>query len=68
MSSELWQYSATELAKMIRSKDVTSEEVVEDHLKRIEEVNPKLNAITAVLEESALSEARRADQTEPEGP
>ena len=68
MSSELWQYSATELAKMIRSKDVTSEEVVEDHLKRIEEVNPKLNAITAVLEESALSEARRADQTEPVGP
>ena len=56
MSSELWQYSATELAKMIRNKDVTSEEVVEDHLKRIEEVNPKLNAITAVLEESALSE------------
>ena len=68
MSSELWQYSATELAKMIRSKDVTSEEVVEDHLKRIEEVNPKLNAITAVLEESALSEARRADQAEPVGP
>ena len=40
MSGELWQYSATELARMIRSKDVTSEEVVKDHLERIEEVNP----------------------------
>ena len=68
MSDQLWQYSASELAKMIRKKEVSSEEVVQDHLQRIEEVNPKLNSITIVLEESSLAEARKADQSEPVGP
>ena len=66
MSSELWQYSATELAKMIRSKDVTSEEVVEDHLKRIEEVNPKLNAVIHCYLEEARQAASQPDL--PDGP
>ena len=68
MSDQLWQYSASELAKMIRNKDVSSEEVVQDHLQRIGEVNPKLNSITIVLEDSSLAEARKADQSEPVGP
>ena len=58
MSEQLWEFSASELAKMIRSKDVSSEEVIKDHLKRIDEVNPKLNAVTVVLEETALDFAR----------
>ena len=38
--NELNQKSATELAELIKSKEVSSKEVVEAHLKRIEEVNP----------------------------
>jgi Asp-tRNA(Asn)/Glu-tRNA(Gln) amidotransferase A subunit family amidase len=38
--TELWRMSATELAEAIRSGQVSSREVVEAHLRRIEEVNP----------------------------
>ena len=37
--------SATSLARAIRTRDVSSEEVVEAHLRRIAEVNPSLNAV-----------------------
>ena len=59
--NELNQKSATELADLIKSKKVSSKEVVEAHLKRIEEVNPEINAITVTLEESATDLAEKAD-------
>ena len=59
--NELNQKSATELAELIKSKEVSSKEVVETHLKRIEEVNPEINAITVTLEESAIELAKKAD-------
>jgi Asp-tRNA(Asn)/Glu-tRNA(Gln) amidotransferase A subunit family amidase len=43
MSNELWRHSATELAELIRKKDVSSREVVESHLNRIEAVNPAVS-------------------------
>ena len=61
MSEELWSRSATELARLIQKKDVSSVEVIESHLRRIEAVNPSVNAITVVLDESALEAARKAD-------
>ena len=57
----LCKKSATELADLIRKKEVSSKEVVEAHFNRISEVNPYLNAITLTLEESALEAAERAD-------
>ena len=59
--NELNQKSATELAELIKSKEVSSKEVVETHLKRIEEVNPEINAITVTLEDSATELAKKAD-------
>ena len=47
--NELNKKSATELAELIKSKEVSSKEVVETHLKRIEEVNPEINAVTVTL-------------------
>ena len=46
-SSELANYDATGLAELVRKKQVTPLELVEDVLKRIERVNPKLNAVLA---------------------
>ncbi|MFT7219799.1 MAG: Asp-tRNA(Asn)/Glu-tRNA(Gln) amidotransferase A subunit family amidase [Candidatus Azotimanducaceae bacterium] len=43
MTDPLWQYSAGMLAQLIRKKDVSSREVVESHLSRIEAINDKLN-------------------------
>jgi len=62
----LCKKSATELADLIRKKEVSSKEVVEAHFNRISEVNPYLNAITLTLEESALEAAERADNANEE--
>lgn len=60
-SAELWRMSATELAGAIRSGQVSSREVIEAHLRRIEAVNPSINAITAILAEEAVAAAEAAD-------
>ena len=59
--------SATELAEAIRSGQVSSREVVEAHLRRIEEVNPAVDAVPAVLGEQALEGARAADRAAADG-
>jgi len=68
MVDELWKKSATELAELINSKQISSREVIESHLARIEAVNEKVNAITVVLAESALEAADAADKTGSSGP
>jgi amidase len=58
---EIIYSSATELARAIREREVSSEEVVEAHLARIEEVNPKLNAVVQLTADAARARAREAD-------
>jgi amidase len=53
--------SATTLAKIIRAKEVSSEEVVNAYLRRIGAVNPKLNAIVQLTAETARVQAKEAD-------
>ena len=62
MEVPLWQWSATNLAKAIREKRISSQEVIQAHLDRIEAVNHKVNAVTVVLEEDALRSASEADK------
>jgi amidase len=64
---ELWRLSATELARAIRTRQVASREVVEAHLRRIEAVDPSVNAITRVLAEAALAAATAADRATARG-
>src|SRR5690349_16792214 len=59
--TELIDTSAIALAKAIRTKQVSSAAVVEADLRRIEEVNPRLNAIVQ-LSDTARAEARAADE------
>jgi len=58
--TELWRMSGTELAEAIRSGQVSSREVVEAHLRRIDEVNPAVNAVPVVLGDRALEAAQQA--------
>jgi hypothetical protein len=51
-----------ELAQAIRSKRVSSQDLIEAHLRRIEAVNPSINAVTVVLGEEALHGAKQADE------
>src|SRR6266508_2772749 len=61
-STELWRMGATQLADAIRSGEASSREVIEAHLRRIEEVNPSINAVTVLLDEHALEAAKAADR------
>ncbi|HYA98932.1 MAG TPA: amidase family protein, partial [Ktedonobacteraceae bacterium] len=61
-ATDLWRMSAKELAEAIRSRQISSQEVVEAHLRRIEAVNPSVNAVTVVLGEQAIEAAKAADR------
>src|ERR1700681_1567342 len=59
---EICFMNATALVEMLRTKKVSSVEVVKAHLSQIARVNQKVNAIvTLVEEEQLLAEARAAD-------
>jgi amidase len=54
--------SGTEQARMIRNGEVSSVELVNAHLQRIEHINPSLNAVVEVLADEARKTARRTDE------
>ena len=56
--AELWQMSGLELGAAIASKEVSAAEALEAILKRVEAVNPKVNAIVTVSAETARKEAQ----------
>jgi len=60
LSEELTKLSATKLAAMIRARAVSPVEVVEAHLRRIESLNPRLNAVVTHAS-NALDLAREAE-------
>ncbi len=59
---DLWQLGAADLAAAIRDRSVSSRDVVDAHLARIEAVNPKLNAVTVTLADNARRAAADADR------
>src|ERR1700737_2802594 len=61
--SEICFMRATDLAAMIREKKLSAREVMEAHLRQIEKVNPKVNAIVTLVDENHLmAQAREADE------
>ncbi|MEA2330982.1 MAG: amidase [Thermoleophilaceae bacterium] len=52
---------AVRQADMVRRGDVSSRELVELYLERIERLDPELNAFRTVSDERALADARQAD-------
>lgn len=61
MATELIKLSAARLAEKIASGEVTSVEVTEAHLARIEAVDEKVHAFLHVDREGALAQAREVD-------
>jgi len=66
-SSEICFMTATELARLVRAKELSATEVLEAHLTQIEQVNPKVNAIVTLLPDQALAQAKTADQATARG-
>ena len=54
--------SATELATRIARREHSAQEVVEAHIQRIEEVNPRINSMTVTRFDEARLEAQQADE------
>ncbi|HKR02455.1 MAG TPA: amidase, partial [Pyrinomonadaceae bacterium] len=50
------------LAKLIRGRELSSREVLEAHLSRIDRINPALNAIVTLNDEGVRERAREADE------
>ena len=60
LSEELTRWSAARLAALIREREASPVEVVEAHLRRVERLNPRLNAVVT-LAPDALERAREAE-------
>ena len=61
-ATEVCFMTATELAQKIRQRELSAVEVMEEHLRQIERVNPTVNAIITLLPERAMDGARAADK------
>jgi Asp-tRNA(Asn)/Glu-tRNA(Gln) amidotransferase A subunit family amidase len=60
--AELWQMSGLDLGEAIAAKEVSATEVLDAILARIEEVNPRVNALVTLAVETARNEAKAADE------
>lgn len=64
--------SAVEMARLIRAGKLSARDVMAAHLKQIESLNPRVNAIVSLVPEMAAAAAARADEmqarNEPLGP
>ncbi len=54
--------STVEMARLIRAKKLSAREALAEHLKQIERVNPKVNAIVTLVPEMAAADAAKADE------
>jgi amidase len=61
MSADLAYAGLARQAELIRAGETSSRELTELHLRRIERLDPTLNAFRVVLAEKALAEAQQAD-------
>ncbi len=71
-TTDLCDLPATVLARMLRDRAVSAREVLDAHLRRIEAVNPSVNAIVTLVPELAIARAAELDDAaakgEPLGP
>ncbi|MFI7532328.1 amidase [Streptosporangium sp. NPDC049376] len=58
----MFYLTALEMLELLRTRQVGAVELLRAHLRRIEEVNPRVNAIVTLAAERALAEAEQADR------
>ena len=66
-SPDICFLSAVEMARLIRRKKLSAREAMAAHLKQIERLNPKVNAIVTFTPEQAAENARKADEAQAHG-
>jgi amidase len=58
---ELLALSATRQASLIRTRKISSRELIQAHLRHVARVNPRINAVVQLLADKALVDAGQAD-------
>src|SRR5208282_640660 len=61
-SSSVCLMSTVEMARLIRTGKLSAREALAAHMKQIERVNPKVNAIVTLVPELAAAAAAKADE------
>lgn len=61
MTDLLWTWSACRLSRAIRRRELSSRELLELYLSRVERYDPAVNAVVTLDADRALADARRAD-------
>jgi hypothetical protein len=59
---ELWRPGASQVAKLVRTREVSAIEVVQAALARLDAVNPALNAVVEHRPEEIMAQARSVDE------
>jgi len=59
--------TAVEMASLIRRKKLSAREAMDAHLKQIDRINPKVNAIVTLIADHARENARKADEAQARG-
>jgi amidase len=67
MDEDLCLTEAVELARLLRSRELSARELLDAFLGRIHRINPALNAIVTLAEEQAGAQARAADEAAARG-
>ena len=65
-SHDTW-LSATQMSKLLRTKQISARELLDLHLRQIERVNPKVNAIVTLVPEIAQQMAKLCDEAAAKG-
>jgi amidase len=61
MHGPLWAWDAVDLARAIRTREISAREAVQASLDRLAAVNPRINAVVETLADEALASAAAAD-------
>ena len=61
MTEDILRLTAVEMSGLLKNRDVSAMEILEAHLARIEECNPTINAIVALSEDVARTQAQSVD-------
>ncbi|HEY6554570.1 MAG TPA: Asp-tRNA(Asn)/Glu-tRNA(Gln) amidotransferase subunit GatA [Vicinamibacteria bacterium] len=60
--SDLWRLSAAELRRQVAARSLSAEEITLAHLDRVATVEPRIDALLAVLADRALDRSRQLDR------
>jgi Asp-tRNA(Asn)/Glu-tRNA(Gln) amidotransferase A subunit family amidase len=63
ISSSLCHLPAADIARLVRNKKISPVEVVQEHLARIQKLNPVLNAFADLQPDFALADAKRIERS-----